>query len=539
MTRRLIALRFSMLFGSMKGKNGKKSSNARLVWTIIGISLLLLYFLVLSGFFAFGAARSLRMADAEWLYFPMFLFIGLALLLFLSTFETKSILFESKDNDLLLSMPVRPQDIVRSRAFTVLIYNYLLSAIVLLPAVLVYPFVTGDLPGAFGGLVCWLLMPPFATAVSSFFGFLLAKITARVRHKNVVGLILSVTFFVLYFWGYTSLMSGISGDPGDTGDGSDDLDLSPLISAFGFARSFGEGTLLRSALPFLLYAVLMLGVTYLAYRILSAHYVSIVTVTPKTERTVYRERRLEQRSVLRALTKKEFMRFTSSSAYMMNGGSGYLMMLILSVFAAIRLSGAFSAVTDPEALGFLSAALGPMVAAFMTLMLSLSGMTPSVLSLEGKSFWIPKTMPVKTSTVLLSKTLPQALLGSAFSLICSVILIIALPFGVLDAVFLLLLPQIGSWLFAFYGLLCNLLLPKFDFDNEVRAIKQSGAVTLSVLSSVVFSMLFFGGVYLASLFFLPRLLVYLLMFLVLALLTLLCGLLLFTSGVRRYDSLTA
>lgn len=536
MTRRLIALRFSMLFGSMKGKNGKKSSNARLVWTIIGISLLLLYFLVLSGFFAFGAARSLRMADAEWLYFPMFLFIGLALLLFLSTFETKSILFESKDNDLLLSMPVCPQDIVRSRAFTVLIYNYLLSAIVLLPAVLVYPFVTGDLPGAFGGLLCWLLMPPFATAVSSFFGFLLAKITARVRHKNVVGLILSVTFFVLYIWGYSSLMSGVFGDPGDTGDGSDVLDLSPLISAFGFARSFGEGTLLRSALPFLLYAVLMLGVTYLAYRILSAHYVSIVTVTPKTERTVYRERRLEQGSVLRALTKKEFLRFTSSAAYMMNGGSGYLMMLVLSVFVAIRLSGA---VDDPETLAFISAALGPMVAAFMTLTLSLSAMTPSVLSLEGKSFWIPKTMPVKTSTVLLSKTLPQALLGSAFSLICSVILIIALPFGVLDAVFLLLLPQIGSWLFAFYGLLCNLLLPKFDFENEVRAIKQSGAVTLSVLSSVVFSMLFFGGAYLASLFFLPRLLVYLLMFLVLALLTLLCGLLLFTSGVRRYDSLTA
>ena len=153
----LIKNRLRALFGSMvgKGKGGevKKAS----VGKIVGFAILYAYLALVFIGLAVGAAVIFASAflgeGGDWIYFAIFSLASLTVVFVLSIFETKSELFECKDNDLLLSMPIKPRDIVVSRIVVVLIYNYFTAAIVMLPAVVVYAIFTLNPLGIIGGLL--------------------------------------------------------------------------------------------------------------------------------------------------------------------------------------------------------------------------------------------------------------------------------------------------------------------------------------------------------------------------------------------------
>ena len=125
----LIKNRLRSLLGTMvnKSRDGSavKGGRGRIVLVII-------LYLFLAGSFAF-MSTSVAMVlgtvlipiGAAWLYFAIFIIAALSVIFILGIFETKAELFECKDNDLLLSMPIKPRDIVASRVCVVLIYNYL------------------------------------------------------------------------------------------------------------------------------------------------------------------------------------------------------------------------------------------------------------------------------------------------------------------------------------------------------------------------------------------------------------------------------
>ena len=109
MTKRLIKNRLIGLlagFGGKKGKNGKSVSAGKVVL----FTLLYLYvacaflFLSVSMSLSFGAV--LIPGGASWLYYSIFILATFTLLFVFSIFETKGELFDCKDNDLLLSMPI-------------------------------------------------------------------------------------------------------------------------------------------------------------------------------------------------------------------------------------------------------------------------------------------------------------------------------------------------------------------------------------------------------------------------------------------------
>ena len=145
MLKPLIALRFGSLFSGGEAKNGKKSRFGR-----IGIIGLVSFLVLLFAFYFLMVADALAMLmvplgfSAE--YFAIFNLLAFTLIFILSIFETKSALFECRDNELLLSMPVRPRDIVLSRAITVLLMNVGEALLVGIPAVIMFVYHGGGDP---------------------------------------------------------------------------------------------------------------------------------------------------------------------------------------------------------------------------------------------------------------------------------------------------------------------------------------------------------------------------------------------------------
>lgn len=85
----------------------------------IGYGLLFLYVFGVFGalfFLTFGSlGDAYHTLGLDWLYFALFAVADLALMFIFSVFTAKSQLFEAKDNELLLSMPIPPRQILTSR----------------------------------------------------------------------------------------------------------------------------------------------------------------------------------------------------------------------------------------------------------------------------------------------------------------------------------------------------------------------------------------------------------------------------------------
>ena len=99
--------------------------------------------------------------------------------------------------------------------------------------------------------------------------------------------------------------------------------------------------------------------------------------------------------------------------------------------------------------------------------------TCSSISLEGKEWWIIKSLPVKTKDLLDSKLLLNLSIILPFWLVSEVLFIIALKPGVMELLWLVVIPVIMVVFSGVFGLTINLKMPVFNWENEVAVVKQS------------------------------------------------------------------
>ena len=202
MLKSLLRVRFAALLAAFTGQSRKRGRQTK--GKAAGYALLMLYcfcafvFLFYSSFSQL--AEAFFPAGLGWLYFAMFAIMAFALMFIGSVFTAKSQLFEAKDNELLLSMPVRPGLILLSRMAAMLAMNFVFELVVALPVLVAwlrYGSVSGT--GVLSFIVIVLALPLFALAVSCLFAWLISLLTSRMRNTTVITMVLSVVFLLAYF----------------------------------------------------------------------------------------------------------------------------------------------------------------------------------------------------------------------------------------------------------------------------------------------------------------------------------------------------
>ena len=490
MIKTLIALRLRSAFASVVGRDKKSGKITRpSVGKIIAFSVLYLY--VALFFVGTFALMSLSLASLtlplglDWLYFALFILITFMVIFVFGIFETKSQLFECKDNELLLSMPIKPSHIVLSRIFTLLIYNYIEGAMVMLPAIVCYALLGGNIRGIIGGIIILIFLPLIALSLSAAVGYAVAMISKRFKNKTLLTTLISLAFIALYFVFYSWLM----------GSGSEEMTpemLEELAAKLAFLEGIGSiGTLHIAYTP--LFVLISVAISLLAYYIISSSYVNIVTYSAKTKKAVYKRERLEKRSALYALTKKELSRFFSSATYILNSAMGIVFAVLLG--GVVLFNGEsvreLIALLGTEGIG------GGVIYALAICLISLVGsmniISAASVSLEGKSLWIPRTMPISGRDVLFSKTAAHLVITTPPTILVSVVAIIALGVPAEYWAFYILSPLATNLVCASFGTVMNTAMPKFDFQNEAVPIKQSLATFVVMTGVMLFEMLISVG----------------------------------------------
>lgn len=145
MMRALLFVRFRGVlaaFTAQTRQRKKKSKGMVLLFAVLYVYVAV----VLAGSMCmlFGQlARPYHQMGLDWLYFAMAGLMGLFFSILGGVFMTQNQLYDAKDNDLLLSMPIPPRAILMSRMVPLLGLDLLFCAIVMVPAFVMYVIAAG------------------------------------------------------------------------------------------------------------------------------------------------------------------------------------------------------------------------------------------------------------------------------------------------------------------------------------------------------------------------------------------------------------
>ena len=446
-------------------RSQKKRSGAQK----IAMLLLMLYCFAAFGMLFYTSFSALAGVYAKlslgWLYFVMYAVAAFALMVF----TAKAQLFEAKDNELLLSLPVRPRDILASRMASLLLWNLLFGLLVAIPALLAWTQ-AARLPAL--GFVSFILLLPalacFSLAVTSLLAWALSLLGSRVRNKSLATIIGSVVFLGLYFAVIFRMNSYI------TQLAQNGAQIAAALSGAKVLVWLGRAMAGESA-PALVWSLLATLAPFgLVSWLLSRSFTRIVTTKRGLPKVRYEEKALRTASADTALVRRELRRLGASPTYLLNSGLGVLFLLAAAVALVIKRDVILDVLAQmPE----LASSLPVFLALAIGGMLGMTLFTPSSVSLEGKNLWILQSMPVSGAQVLRAKlrmadllTLPAAVIAS----VCCACVTELSPLILLDSV---LFARFANVL----GLREGIVHAKLDWSNEAQAVKQSWAVMLTML----------------------------------------------------------
>lgn len=526
MTRALLRKQMGELlsFLTQSGKKGKRRSKGMLVlygllFLYVGAAIVFQFV-----FFMSQLCGPLGGAGLGWLYFAMAGVVATAAAVILGMFLAQAQLFEAKDNELLLSLPIPVYKILLCRLVPLYVQNFLLESLVLIPTAAVYgvEFGFSALSAAlFGGLL--LFAPLLGLALTCVLGWLTALVSAHTRWKNLVTVLLSLAFLAAYFALYLRLNEYLGLILQNSQVIGDRVRI--IFYPFYLLGQAAQG----NAGAFFLFALLTLGV-FAAVCFALAKSFWRIAVGSRGGRAKYREKPMKLRSAGRALLWKEGQRFLKTPVYLLNCGLGTVFLLALGIGAAIKKEAALGLLGQLP----LGRELLPLpVCAAVSFLASMNLASASSISLEGDALLLLRSLPVSGWQILWGKLRLHLWVTAPAALLCGLSADWVLDPPFMAAVLLPVIPAAFVLLSGELGLLYNLRFPYLDWSTETAAVKQSPAVALAMFSGWGLIAALAGLYFLIGRFMSPE------MFLLLAgaLLAAVCLALLYrlkTWGVRRF-----
>lgn len=463
----------STLFAQARSR--KKAASP---WKTLVFALLILYCVavvaVMFGAFFAQLAAPCHAMGLDWLYFVLAALACFTLMVVGSVFMAKSLLYEARDNDLLLAMPIPPAAILGSRMVVLWLYSGVFGLAVALPAALVWAQQVGfGVAGAVAFVLLFAALPLPALALSGLLGWLLAKLGSHVRNKTLFTTLFSLVFLGAYFALYTRVFSYIQQLVSQLQTVAQGLSAAAPLLWLGRAAADGH-------LPSLLGALLCEVVPFaLLYWLLSATFIKTATARRGAAHVTYHEKVERQRSIEAALLAKESKRFFSSSAYMLNAGLGLVFLLAGAVLGLVQAPTLrqLLATLPPD----MAALPGPLLALALCAMQSMILISAPSLSLEGRSLWLPQSLPITSQQCLAAKVRLHLLLAAPVTLLAALVLGAVLQLPLPQLVLGAVCGVLACWWCATLGVMMDLCFPRFDWVNEMMAVKQAVGVLMTML----------------------------------------------------------
>lgn len=473
----------SSMMSFMRGKNSNgKGLTLGTVFIIAVVTIAFLFMMAFSFGLAMVLGFQMSVKGCIWLYFPLGFAASIIFALLGSVFASQSYLFDANDNDLLLSMPIKPSAVLLSRMLSLFLLNCIYSYLIFVPVGLAYGiFFHFNVLTGFYFALSLIMLPAAATALSCIFGYLLSKVSAKIPNKNLLTVIfgfLMLGALVLLGFNLGPIVSLMMNHIEDV--------AASVKSSFGLLYWYGVAASTGNFLYLLPMLFISLAMPALMFVFLSRRFTKIITHKAVRKKKKYVEKPMKRTNLLWALIKKEVGYFLSIPSYVMNAGMSTIMSILLGVTLILKgdIMVEWLPRLFPDASGSLMAlAIGSSLAMCCTM----NDVTAPSISLEGKTLWILKSTPIKPMMVFVAKAVLAPIVSMPGIIFTSIISAVVLPLNSADVLFIIFTPILACLFSGFLGVCINLKLPRFDWSVEIAVIKQSLSVIVTLLAAMFFT----------------------------------------------------
>ena len=363
------------------------------------------------------------------------------LLVAISFMKSGGTLFGGKNFDMVLSLPVTVRQVVLSRMLFLYEAGFLVFFAGFLPAAIVYTVNMGAGVGEVLNLLLAVVLGPCIPVVLSLvLSVLIMLLAERLPHREIFVIVLNVAVLVgILFW---------------TGKISVTMDEEALIN-MGKALANGvtsEYLPAGAAFSFLEKGRIWGTVTY-----------------------------GKGSTIRKALLKKEWRRLLSCPIYAMNTVVGYVLMILLGVMVLTMKADTLEGMINIPGIEDQLVGAFPFIIAMCA---GIAPMTAPSLSLEGKSRWIMCSLPVKSIEIFRAKITLNLLFALPSVLLCSFCVWVKFPGTAADNLLLFVLPLAFSVFTAVFGMAVNVKFPRYDWTQEIQAVKNSASVLICVFTGM-------------------------------------------------------
>lgn len=399
-------------------------------------------------------------------------------------YKTGPLLFNCKDDQLLLSLPIKRRTVLFIRIFKFYVFELIFNSIFLLPIMVAYIRWAEVLDWTyyFTSFIMLLLLPIIPVVISCIIGAITSSLSSRFKYKNVAQTIISmaVCLGVLYI---SFNLDGFYNYIVTHASSINDLITKIYYPAGVYASLISKFDILK----LLIFIVVNIAIFVLGILILSKVYFKINTrlksITTKKEKIDSLV--IKSSSSKKSLIKKELNTFFKNPVFIVNAGFALVLFIIMAIAICVKFNDILPMLTDPNGINLskklIMNNLSVLILLLITVTSYMTSITSSVISLEGRNINILKTLPIKVKDILLSKIYSSLILTTPVLLIGDIILFIRFRINIIESVLLIILSILIPLVSHLIGIIINLKYPKLDFENSAEVIKQSTSSFVSVM----------------------------------------------------------
>lgn len=170
---------------------------------------------------------------------------------------------------------------------------------------------------------------------------------------------------------------------------------------------------------------------------------------------------------------------------MVNSGFSIVLVIAFTVLLCWNFEGILEPILQQEGMnitiGQIKLWLPKIFYGFIVMTSCMTSITSSLISLEGKSYLITKSLPVLPEKILLAKVFMSNLISIPIILVCDVIFFVTFKISILDMVYIILASILVPTFTAMLGILVNLKYPKMNAISDTEVVKQSMSSGIAIM----------------------------------------------------------
>ena len=181
------------------------------------------------------------------------------------------------------------------------------------------------------------------------------------------------------------------------------------------------------------------------------------------------------------MTIKELRRYFSSPVYMFNTMFGLLLLVSLTILLCIKGNSIIDMLLSSKGIeGDIDISLSLIYYILVLFSSSMTSISSSSISLEGKTINITKSLPISERDILRSKIIYPYIIELPFILLSELIFFVIFKVNIMDMLLIFCMGIILVTLTSIIGVIVNLKYPKMNASNDTEVVKQSMSSMISV-----------------------------------------------------------